>query len=102
MQPLCAVDEYGRVEGDPWPLGATWVESQRGFNFALYSRHAGCVTLLLYTEHDTANPVHFYVFDPILNKTGLIWHCRVLEQELRGATLYLEFSTGAIRECLSL
>ena len=44
--------------------------------------------LLLYTEHDPANPVHLYVFDPILNKTGLIWHCRVPEEELRGATLY--------------
>ena len=50
------VDGHGRVEGDPWPLGATWVESQRGFNFALYSRHASSVTLLLYTEHDPAKP----------------------------------------------
>jgi len=88
MRSLPTVDGYGRDEGDPWPLGATWDESQRGFNFALYSRHARSVTLLLYSEHDPANPVHLYVFDPILNKTGVIWHCRVPEEELRGATLY--------------
>jgi isoamylase len=88
MRSWGAVDEYGRVEGDPWPLGATWVESQRAFNFALFSRYATSVTLLLYVEHDPANPVHLYVFDPILNKTGLIWHCRVPEEELQGATLY--------------
>ena len=61
------VDGHGRAEGDPWPLGATWVESQRGFNLALYSRHASSVTLLLYTENDPANPVRLHVLDPILN-----------------------------------
>ena len=76
------------VEGNPWPLGTTWVESQQGFNFALFSRYASSVTLLLYTQDDPVNPVHFYKFDPILNKTGLIWHCQVPEQELHGATLY--------------
>ena len=88
MRSLRAVDEFERVEGDPWPLGATWVESQQGFNFALFSRYASSITLLLYSRDDPINPVHIYQFDPILNKTGLIWHCLVPEQELRGATLY--------------
>lgn len=88
MGPLRAVDEWQRVEGSPWPLGATWAESQKAYNFALYSRYAGSVTLLLYTENDPANPVHHHIFDPVLNKTGLIWHCRVPEEELRGAALY--------------
>ncbi len=88
MPSLPAVDRCKLLEGDPWPLGATWVESQRGFNFALYSRYARSVTLLLYTEHDPVNPVYIYQFDPIINKTGLIWHCRVPEEELRCATLY--------------
>ena len=74
--------------GTPWPLGATWIESRRVYNFALYSRHAGCVTLLLYAEHDPVTPVYQYVFNPILNKTGLIWHCMVYEQEARNATFY--------------
>jgi len=64
------------------------VESQRAYNFALYSRHAERVTLLLYTEQDPVTAVHVHDFDPVHNKTGLIWHCRVPEEELRGATLY--------------
>src|SRR5208283_5018240 len=83
-----AVDEWEKAEGTPWPLGATWVESLRAYNFALFSRHAASVTLLLYTEHDPVNPALHYVFDPILNKTGLVWHCMVPEEVLRGATLY--------------
>jgi glycogen operon protein len=80
--------EWGKAEGTPWPLGATWVESLRAYNFALFSRHAASVTLLLYNEHDPVNPPLHYVFDPILNKTGLVWHCMVPEEVLRGATLY--------------
>jgi isoamylase len=82
------MDEWKKIEGASWPLGATWVESQRAYNFALYSHYAASVTLLLYAEHDLVNPVHQVAFDPILNKTGLIWHCLVPERELRGATLY--------------
>ena len=82
------IDEWEKVEGAPWPLGATWIESQRGFNFALYSRHARSVTLLLYAENDLVKPVHEYAFDPILNKTGLIWHCLVPEERLSGAAFY--------------
>ena len=82
------IDEWEKVEGAPWPLGATRVASQRGYNFALFSRHAESVTLLLYKEDDPVNPVHQYAFDPIRNKTGLIWHCLVPEEKLEGATLY--------------
>jgi glycogen operon protein len=85
---LLYVDEWEKVEGAPWPLGATWVESCRGFNFALFPRHATGVTLLLYTENDPANAVCRYTLDPILNKTGLIWHCMLTEEKLCGATLY--------------
>lgn len=88
MSLLRTMDKWQRVEGAPWPLGATWVESESAYNFALYSRHAAAVTLLLYTVSDPVNPVHHYVFDPLLNKSGLIWHCRLPERELRGATLY--------------
>jgi isoamylase len=88
MGPLSTADAWERVEGAPWPLGATWVQAERAFNFALYSRHARGVTLLLYNEHDPAKPVHQQVLDPVLNKTGLIWHVRVPEERLKGATLY--------------
>jgi glycogen operon protein len=44
--------------------------------------------LLLYGKQDPVNPVYQYAFDPILNKTGVIWHCMVNEEELLGATFY--------------
>jgi len=88
MEKQHAADEWARVEGGPWPLGATWVESDRAYNFALFSRHATRVTLLLYSERDPARPVRSHVFDPVLNKGGLIWHCRLREEDLGGATLY--------------
>jgi len=64
------------------------VEAEKAYNFALFSRHARSVTLLFYTERDPANPVHSRVLDPVLNRTGLVWHCRVPEEELCGAALY--------------
>ncbi|MEN6441602.1 MAG: isoamylase [Syntrophobacter sp.] len=88
MNPVRALDEWQRVEGAPWPLGSCWVESRKAYNFALYSRHAVSVTLLLYSESDPVSPVYSHALDPLLNKTGLIWHCQVREDELRGATLY--------------
>jgi len=88
MEQPRATDEWARAEGRPWPLGATWVESERAYNFALFSRHATSVTLLLYSERDPARPVHRHALDPVLNKSSLIWHCRVPEGDLGGATLY--------------
>ncbi|MFZ2445152.1 MAG: isoamylase [Syntrophobacteraceae bacterium] len=79
---------WERLGGAPWPLGATWVEAVRAYNFALFSRNARSVTLLLYTEDCPAEPVHTLALDPVFNKTGLIWHCRVGEDDLKGATLY--------------
>jgi pullulanase/glycogen debranching enzyme len=62
------MDKWEKIEGTPWPLGMTWVKSQQEYNFALYSRHAESVTLLLYAERDPANPVH--QFDP---QEGSYW-----------------------------
>ena len=64
-------------EGTPFPLGVTWVESTRSYNFALYSKHAESVTLLFYGEADLVTPVFTYRFDYLKNKSGRIWHCRI-------------------------
>jgi glycogen operon protein len=32
-------------EGLPLPLGASWVEDEKAFNFAVYAEHAETVTL---------------------------------------------------------
>ena len=48
---------WAQTEGTPLPLGATWIEEERAFNFAVYAEHAESVTLLLYPADDLANPI---------------------------------------------
>ena len=80
--------DWTETEGTPFPLGATWVEKDSAWNFALYSKDAVSVTLLLYAEADLVNPVFTYHFDYLRNKSGRIWHCRVSRDVLRGARYY--------------
>lgn len=85
---LRTIEDWELIEGTPAPLGATWVEAYDAYNFALYSRHATSVTLLLYHENDPTTPVYQHQFDPQMNKTGRIWHCWVPASVTGGATLY--------------
>jgi isoamylase len=80
--------DWTTTEGTRFPLGASWVEKDSAWNFALYSEHAESVTLLLYTDADLVNPVFTYRFDYLRNKSGRIWHCRVPQAVLRGARYY--------------
>ena len=59
----------------------------QAWNFALYSKHAESVTLLLYAEADLVTPVFTYPFDYLRNKSGRIWHCRIAKADLRSASL---------------
>ncbi len=74
---LLSIDAWEERYGAPSPLGATRVENFWAYNFALYSRDAADVTLLLYNDHDFVNPVYQYRFDYLFNKTGRVWHCWV-------------------------
>jgi len=85
---LQTVEAWEIVEGAPSPLGVTWVADNAAYNFALYSRHATAVTLLLYRSDDPRTPVFTYRFDPLVNKTGRIWHCWIPAAQAEGATLY--------------
>src|SRR5690349_14334205 len=67
---------WSQVEGSPQALGCTWLESEQSFNFALFSRHATSVTLLLFTAHDLINPALCTPLDHLTHKSGQIWHCR--------------------------
>jgi len=69
-------------------MGATWVEPLKAWNFALYSRRATGVTLLLYSEKDLVHPVREIRLNPRANKSGRIWHCWVTEEQAPGACLY--------------
>ena len=78
---------WEREEGAPTPFGASWIESEQAWNFALFSRHATGVTLLVYGD-DATHPVFECRLDPLHNKSGPIWHCRVPEASAPGARYY--------------
>lgn len=80
--------QWAASEGLPFPLGATWIEEERAFNFALYALHAESVTLLLYSAHDLVNPVLESSFDYLRNKSGRVWHCRIPVAAMNGAVYY--------------
>lgn len=86
--PETASSVWEATEGLPFPLGATRMEEEVAYNFALYSKHAESVTLLLYTESDLVNPVLAYRFDYLRNKTGRVWHCRIPFVSMRDASYY--------------
>jgi len=74
--------------GESWPFGATYVESEKAFNFALFSRYATDVTLVFYRKEDVVTPTFTFKLRHPAHKTGNIWHCRIPVAALNGATLY--------------
>lgn len=80
--------EWVDAEGSAQPLGASWCEQAQAWNFALYSKHAEEVTLLLYGEHEFVQPLLQRRLNYLSNKSGRIWHCRVPAAQARGARYY--------------
>jgi isoamylase len=80
--------KWAQIEGSPEPLGASWLENERCYNFALYSRHASNVTLLLYTANDLINPHIRVRLDHLTHKSGRIWHCRLPVNQIGDARYY--------------
>jgi len=85
---------WEQAEGSPLPLGATWIEDEQAFNFAVYGEHAESVTLLLYSEADLISPLLAYRFDFLRNKSGRIWHCRIPLREMGDARYYAYSVSG--------
>ena len=87
---LKSVEVWERVEGSPSSLGATWVESEQAWNFALFSRHATGVTLSLYGDADAVKPVFELKLDPVqrelqagtVNRDAIVPTCQVFEEAL--------------------
>jgi len=82
------MDRWTSLEGSPSPLGATWVAEEQAYNFALYSRNATSVKLLLFSADDYANPMASYQLCYLRNKSGHIWHCRIPAAQVPGARYY--------------
>lgn len=82
------------TEGSALPLGASWCPDARAWNFALYSKHAGAVTLLLYGVDEFVEPLLRCEMDYLRNKSGRIWHCRIPASAARGARYYAYSVSG--------
>jgi len=87
-------EDWFATEGSPSPLGVTWIAGEEAFNFALYSKHATAATLLLYAARDLVHPCHRVAFDPITNKSGRVWHCRIRTREMPEAKYYAYLVAG--------
>ena len=79
---------WAAVEGLPYPLGVSWIEEEQAYNFALYSKHAERVRLLLYREGDLVNPALTHEYSHLKNKSGRIWHCRIPKAVMKDARYY--------------
>ena len=82
------MSNWYRTEGAPHPLGMSYVKEDDAYNFAIYSKHATSVKLLFYSDADYVNPVLAIDFDPRINKSQRVWHCRVSRSAVANATLY--------------
>jgi glycogen operon protein len=76
--------------GNALPLGA--VPTETGVNFAVFSRHATAITLVLFETTEQNSPCYEVHMDPKQNKTGDIWHCHI--RGLRAGALYLYRADG--------
>lgn len=92
------VGPWERAEGLPAPLGATWFESERAWNFSLFSRYATGMTLLLYRADDVVHPIFEEHLDPVRNRTGPVWHCFVQQAAAREARYYAWRVEGPLDE----
>ena len=77
--------------GKAIPLGATVCEE--GVNFAVFSRHAAAVTLILFESTAQDSPYTEILLDQKVNKTGDIWHCLI--KGLKAGACYLYRVDGA-------
>lgn len=70
-----AAGPYRLSQGEPFPAGARVVPA--GVNFAVFSRHASAVTLVLYAGATDRSPLQVIELDPVNNRTFFFWHVLV-------------------------
>lgn len=83
-----AQSHWSAVEGQPFPLGVSWLPMDQAYNFAVYSMHAQSVELLLFREDALETPACVFLFDPLRNKSGMVWHCRIPISATNDAKFY--------------
>jgi|SRR5208282_1171633 len=86
-----ALDAWSRIEGSVLPLGTTWVASELGYNFSIYSKNATAVSLS--TPRNDPSPQIFLA--PLLNVGDF-----VLGLELSGAKSSVDMKNGVADEVI--
>ncbi len=87
---------WEKTDGTPRPLGVTWLEHEQAYNFAIYAGDARTVTLLMYLKDELRVPWHSVALDPLKNKSGPIWHCRVPISDAGDAEYYAYHVDGPV------
>ena len=82
------MNRWAALEGSASPLGVSWLEEEQAYNFALYSKHATSVVLLLYAQSDTVHPIVEHRLDHRISKSGRVWHCRLPASVVDSAAYY--------------
>ncbi len=89
MKPqLQKVLNWEQIEGKGVPLGAMICDSGQAVNFAIYSKHATRVSLLLFHSDDLRRPSRRTELNFLKNKSGPVWHCRLTMDEIGDAKFY--------------
>ena len=86
-----AFGNFTAEAGKALPLGATL--SSRGVNFAIFSRHAAAITLILFETADQNSAFIEITLADQMYRTGDIWHCFI--PGLSAGTLYLFRADGS-------
>lgn len=89
---------WEKTDGTPRPLGVTWLEHEQAYNFSIYAGDARTVTLLMYLKDELRVPWHSVALDPLKNKSGPIWHCRVPISEAGDAEYYAYHVDGPVED----
>ncbi|MCL2267183.1 MAG: glycogen debranching enzyme, partial [Treponema sp.] len=76
--------------GKAMPLGASLIHD--GVNFAIFSKNATAVTLIIFESPDIGSAHREINLDKYKNKTGNIWHCFI--RGLKAGTCYLYRADG--------
>jgi isoamylase len=83
--------DFAVLRGHPQPFGVSLLAG--GINFAVFSRHATALILVLFRPGDP-EPLVEFPFDPQINRTGDVWHIA-----LQGLVPGFEYGYRAAREC---
>lgn len=84
----CATNEWHSKYGAPWPLGVQYIAEEDALNFAIYSKHATRIELVLFGDKDFELPVATFPMHPLHHKSGPVWHLRLRRSDTSAAQYY--------------